>query len=198
MAVVAHQQADGEHVGQQGDGPADAPVLDEVIQRIEHEKRVHGADLFFDELDDLLKALARGDEIVDHQRDIGFAGAGALAVKDVHLLFRHILLRELNAQRGRVVRAGELGGQRDDEAVALRGADILGVQVGGRAGGADGVFARLHGGQIRRNIDRAVVHVMRIVYGNGQRRDLRLRFFEQLGGEITTAICKNGHTRASQ
>ena len=96
------------------------------------------------------------------------------------------------------MRAGELGGQRDDEAVALRGADVFGVQVGGRAGGANRVFAGLHRSQIRRDIHRAVVHVMRIVYGNGQRRDLRLRFFEQLGGEITTAICKNGHTRASQ
>lgn len=107
VAVVTHQQADGKHVGQQGDSLADAAVFDEVIQRIQHEQRVHGADFLFNRFDNLLKALACGDEVVNHQREISFARAGAFAVKDVNLLFRHVFLCELNAQHRRVVRAPE-------------------------------------------------------------------------------------------
>ena len=66
--------------------------------------------------------------------------------------------------------------ERYDEAIPLTGNHILGIQVGGRACGAHRMSAFLHSGQIGWDINRTVVHVVGIIYGNGQRRDLACVF----------------------
>ena len=60
-------------------------------------------DFFLHGGDDLLKRAARVDEVAQHQRQIRFARAGALAVKDVNGLVRAAFLRQLGAQGGGVV-----------------------------------------------------------------------------------------------
>lgn len=67
------------------------------------------ANLFFDKLNDFVEALACVDEVMNHQREIGFAGAGTFAVKDVDFLVRCFFQSKITSNHGGIVRAGELG-----------------------------------------------------------------------------------------
>ncbi len=57
---------------------------------------------------DFVEALACVDEVMNHQREIGFMEQ-ALAVKDVDFLVRCFFQSKITSNHGGIVRAGELG-----------------------------------------------------------------------------------------